>query len=340
MSEPLPELDKMEFLASNPDWNKFVRGVSDNTGALLKKQWIKNATANKDRVKQCGWAADKFWNVGSPSTLTWPGYKLLPEQTKTAIIVGAGPSLKGNIDYLYEVVHDPRFLIIAISSGVKYLLLEKEIKPDFTLIVDSDPDIIKWFEGIGDKAKGLKLISSLCVHPDLLDIWEGEISFLGIFTAVKKLDRKLRKLYSPVNGEYNNQFFPALSSQYNIAAAMAYLIFRCNQLIFIGNELSFEEKESKYYVDRKDKKDKWPRMPVIDIYGKQIYTTHMFYSLKLALEEFLGKVPGVFINATERGILGVSKRHGNLSWIHQLTFKWAIRQTKAIMETGRPITLT
>jgi hypothetical protein len=62
----------------------------------------------------------------------------------------------------------------------------------------------------------------------------------------------------------------------------------------------------------------------------------MFMSLKLMLEDFLGKLSGegYFLNASEAGIFGVSNRYGNTPWIFQLRLPMAIAQARHIMRTG------
>ncbi len=64
----------------------------------------------------------------------------------------------------------------------------------------------------------------------------------------------------------------------------------------------------------------------------------MLMSLKLGLEDFLGKLSGKgwFLNCTEAGIFGVTKK-GNIPWIHQLTLTNGIAQARSIMETGQPL---
>ena len=100
-------------------------------------------------------------------------------------------------------------------------------------------------------------------------------------------------------------------------------------------------KDEKYYVDREDLKDGWEKHPQIDINGNKVYTNYMLMSLKFVLEDLLGKLSGAgwFFNCTEAGIFGVSKKHGNLPWIHQLKLKTGIAQARQIMRTGEPFYL-
>jgi hypothetical protein len=63
----------------------------------------------------------------------------------------------------------------------------------------------------------------------------------------------------------------------------------------------------------------------------------MLFSLKIALEDYLGKLPGWYLNCTEAGIFGISARYGNTPWIFQMTLKNGIAQARNIMRTGQPM---
>jgi len=311
----------LNFLDSNQDWRKFTTKVSDNTGAHYLDLWIENARINRKIVRNRGWIAELQDNHSG----------------KTAVMLGASPAIKNQIATLRILQDDSDFVLIGITSGLKFML-DNGIKPKYVMIADADPDIERFWKGLDmNQTKDMTLLANICTHPKLLNMWQGPIKFIAIYTAVKKLDRKLAKWYSPVNGVGN--FFPALCSQYNTGAALAYMVFGCKIIIFVGNELSFADEQTTYYADREDVKDSWERGPHMNIRGERAYTNAMLMSLKFALEDFLGKISGDgwFFNCTEAGIFGVSKRFGNLPWITQLTLTAGIMQAKSIMHTGKPI---
>lgn len=314
-------MDAVNYLEANKDWRDFSEQISKNTGAVYKKLWPENAKKNKALIDECGWAIPELQDAF---------------KGKTAILLGASPALKNQVEILQGIKHDPDFVLIGISSGLSFLL-KNGIKPKYVFIADADPKVARFWEDMDmAQTKDITLISSVCVHPDLLEMWQGNIKFIAVYSSTDKLDKKLRKLYSPVNGV--GQFFFSLASQYNTATAFAFTVMNCQILIFVGNEFSFKDKEATYYTDRTDPKDKWVRKPHPDIYGNVVYTTYNFMSLKFALEDFLGKVSGNgwFFNCTEAGIFGVNKRYGNLSWIHQLPLRTGIAQARFIMRTGEP----
>ena len=326
-------------LDANKDWSKFMDYISRNTGTLNGDLWLSHARSNRKRDRK--WAAQDMLDTGIG---------------KTAVIIGAGPSLKAQVSKLRDLAADDRFVLFAVSSGLRFLI-NNGIRPHYCMVMEADAKISRFFDGIGDTS-GITLISGICVPPEILDAWKGEVKMLALYTSIKDLDKKIRKWYKPVNGCGN--MFPALCSQYNTAAAIAYRVLGSRTIIFVGNELSFKTNDntSRYYVEGEDHKDGWERKPHPDIHGNVVYTTHNFMALKMALEDYLqrlfvecvnyeGRVP-YFFNASEAGIFGVSKRHGNLSVadpsgnkhtvIWQLTLDMAIRQAGNIMKYGRPIT--
>ena len=329
------------LLDKNKDWSDFVDKVSDNTGVRYLHLWMEHAKANKARVKECGWAADDLLDIG---------------KDKTAVLVGASPALKNQISTLRDLRADDRYILVGVSSGLKFLL-DNGIPPHYCMVMDADPAIDRFFKELGD-TKGITLIASVCTDPKILDSWKGPIKFLTVYTSIKKLNKQFKRLFAPVNG--CGIMFPALCSQYNTAVAAAYRIFGCRIMVFVGNELSFPTATDadRYYVDREDLKDKWIRKPHPDIHGNVVYTTYNFMTLKFAIEDYLqrllvecvsmeGRRPW-FINATEAGIFGVSKRDGNLSVIspegeritvvYQIPLQMAVKQANNIMAYGVPIT--
>lgn len=331
-------MDSGFILDANKDWSKFMDYISHNTGTLNRDTWLAHMRNNRKRERN--WAAEDELDTGVG---------------KTAVIIGASPSLKKQVSQLRGLMTDNRFVLFAVSSGLRFLL-NNGIRPHYCMVMEADPKISRFFDGVGDTS-GITLISGLCVPPEILDSWGGEVKLLALYTSLKDLDRKMHKWYRPVNG--CGVMFPSLCSQYNTAAAFAYRVSGCRSIIFVGNELSFttNDNTSRYYVEGTDPKDGWERKPHPDIYGKVVYTTHNFMALKMALEDYLqrlfvecvnqeGRVP-YFINASEGGIFGVSKRNGNLSvtdpegnkhtimW--QMTLEMAVRQATNIMKLGRPI---
>jgi len=317
--------DPVDYIGANADWDKFSRMVSDNTGQHYLKMWLVNARKNEERVKKHGWATEILQDA---------------HYGKTAVLIGGSPHVATQLDTLRELQDDPGFILIGITSNLKFLLTNG-IRPRYVMIADAEPAMVRFWKDVDmDQTKDIVLITSICTLPEMLDMWCGPMYFLAIYSGLKKIDKTMHRLYNPVNG--CGALFHALCSQYNTGTAFAYNVFQTKILIFVGNELGFKDKDIPYYPDRKDYKDNWIRKPHMDIYGGVYYSNYMLMSLKLSLEDYLGKIcgDGWFFNCTEAGIFGVSARHnGHLPWIKQLTLKAGLMQARMIMQTGQPFYL-
>lgn len=314
--------NQLDYLGTHKDFGDFTHQISENTGNHYKDLWLENARANRDLIRQHGWACEDLMDA---------------HKGKTSILLGASPAIRKQIEDIKELQQDPDFVLIGISSGLQYLF-DNDIKPKYVFIADADPMVKRFWETLDySKTRDITLISNISTTPELIRKWQGPLKFLGIWTTIKKLDHKFRKWFPNMNG--NNEFFFGLMSQYNTAAAMAFTVFGTKILIFVGNEFGFKDREATYYADRSDLKDKFIRKPHIDIYGNVYYTNYGLLSLKLILEDFLGKLAGDgwFFNCTEAGIFGVTVKHGNLPWIQQFKLKTGIGQARHIMVYGKPL---
>jgi len=314
----------MDYLAQNEDFKNFLDAVSDTTGEKFKQQWRDNLRENVELFRKTGWATEKFQDTGVG---------------KTAILMGASPALSKHVDTLREIQKDPDFILCGLSCNLEFLL-NNGIQPKYCITVDADPSQGEFWEGIDmDKTKDITLIASTFAYPPMLKKWKGPLYFIALMTSDKYLRRKHRKWYSPLNG-IGAEFF-SLMGQFNVMAAFIFLCLGSKVILFIGNEMSFKDKEAKYYVDRSDPRDSEPRHPQGDIYGNIVYTTTGLMALKLSLEYFLGLIgkAGWFINCSEAGIFGITKRYpgGQVPWIKQMTFKNGIAQARHIMRTGQPL---
>jgi hypothetical protein len=312
-----------DYLKENEDFGKFLSETSDNTGRKSMEDWIKNLRDNREIFKKTGWAAVKLQGK---------------EKGKTAIVMGSSPAIANQIEFLKEIQNDDDFVLCGLSSNLEFLL-NNGIQPKYIITVDGDVSQGEFFDTIDmDKTKDITLIANLFAYPPMLRKWKGPLYFLGLGSSDKKFSRKQDKWFGPLNGIGSE--FPSISAQFNIMVAAAYLILECKIILFVGHELSFKDKDSQYYVDRTDPRDKEERYPHGDIYGNIVHTTPNLFAVKLSLEgflEFLSEA-GWFFNCTEAGIFGITKRFPDLHvpWIQQLTLKNGIAQARHIMRTGEP----
>lgn len=304
------------YLAKNPDWQSWVRKVSDQTGTAYVERWIKAAERNKTQFGEFSFA-DIYHNQG------W---------NCVAVCVGASPALNGNVNELRYL--DDRFVLIGVSSGLRFLL-ENNIKPHFVMHADVSDKTAQYFEGLD--TRGMTLIANCFSSPEALKLWQGDIRFLPI--AINGTRAQCRR-YSRATGRDATPpgAFPALGNQFNFGVGFSYFILGCKTIILCGVEYAIYG-ERYYAGTRSDIKDKWERQigPCVDIHGEPAYTLVPLYQAKLALEGLLSMMDGVFINATESGILGVNARHGYLPWIQQMSLRDAIYLCGKAVDEARKV---
>ena len=316
-----------DYLKQNKDFSDFLDDVSKNTGERSHDMWVQNMRENREVFRKSdGWATSNLQDV---------------EKGKTAIIMGASPAIKKQVDQLKEIQSDENFVLCGVSSNLDFLL-KNDIYPKYCMIVDADKSTGEDWKDIDmSKTKDITLITNTFTYPPNLKKWQGRVLFLACSTANKVIKRKQNKWYGHINGL--GVEFPALMCQFNIITIFSFLCLGCHVILFVGNELSFQDEKAQYYVDRPDPRDEDKRWPHGDMYGDLVYTTSGLLALKLSLEYFLGKIAGAgwFINCSEAGIFGITKRFpGNrVPWIHQMTLKAGILQASSIMETGEPLYL-
>jgi hypothetical protein len=315
------------YLTDNKDFDKFVQQTSDNTGEARMELWIENLKHNKVIFKKKEWASSLLQGAG---------------KGKTVVMIGASPALNNQIEELRSLRYDKDFIFCCTNSNLDFLL-KNRIKPDYCIVVDADKSTGEdWADLDMEKTKDIILLANIFACPENIKKWKGPLYFLSLQTDSKKFRKKMEKHYGPANGIGTGVgvAFPSLVASYNIMTAIAHIMFESAIILFVGNELSFNDDDSRYYVDRDDPRDSHERYPHGDIYGNKVYTTSVLLAVKYCLEAFLELLQGSawFINCTEAGIFGITKRCKNhqVPWISQLTLTNGIAQARQIMRTGQP----
>ena len=318
------------YLEANDKKNRFVDQVSIDTGKLNGEAWLDTIRANRGNVKKYGWACEAFQGTG---------------KRQASVIMGASPAIKKQVDLLRKLQNDSDFILIGISSGLKFLQ-ESGIRPKYCFVAEFQEIVLRWFEGLTeDFMKDITLIMDIHTNPKVMDVWKGKVKMLGTYSVINGIDKKTKKWMNPVNGI--GRFFPALGAQHGQATAFASICLESPVVIFVGSEFGFpsaDGRKDKYYVCRDDEKDLWDRKAHTDIYGNVYYTTLWLLQNKYIIEDWCGKMSGTtrFFNATEAGILGVDGCGENakqIPWIIPLYLDMAIKQARHILYYGSPITV-
>lgn len=93
-----------------------------------------------------------------------------------ALVVGAGPSLEKNIHLIAAI--QGRAAIIAVDTAL-LPLVSAGVSPALTVMLDPQPDVAKFFEGVNTSRK--TLVAPSIASPKALAQWKGEIVFYNKF---------------------------------------------------------------------------------------------------------------------------------------------------------------
>ncbi|MGG7151261.1 motility associated factor glycosyltransferase family protein [Clostridium neonatale] len=250
--------------------------INRNTKMFFNKRWFETIIGN----------IPGFIN-GSPIDLYKDKYK-----NKAAIIVSAGPSLEKNIDELKNIDND-----IMIISGGRTLkpLIEKEIKPH--LLVVADPGEISY-----------ELVEGYMENLDIpLLFYEGTNEKVVSHHKGDKIFFSTNKFIDDICEKDIIQLSQGGSVSHSMTSAA--LVFGCNPIIFVGQDLAFSG-ERRYSSLTRNRDGSDPSnsnendgyMVVEGVNEKEVRTNGEFEYFRRSFESIIKENPDiVFINATEGG---------------------------------------
>jgi len=234
---------------------------------------------------------------------------------KPCIVVGAGPSLKYNVDDLRDTKG-----IAVISCLHNYHYLEdRGIKPNYYVTLDSGSVCLEEVAEGGEKTaeeywastKDKKLIAFTGTHPELIEKWQGEV----IWFMAPLPDPKLMEQMAAIE-----PFFTYVSNGGNVLGACFYIakaVMGANPIVFVGADFSFGYNKRFHSWESKYDKNMGHVQRATDIFGNSVKTWQSYYQFKCWFDSRACTVPGLYINATEGGILGAYP-NGNIEQIKQM----------------------
>lgn len=242
--------------------------------------------------------------------VTSPGINVLKNSFPNipVIICSAGPSLDKNIQFLKAKREN--FLLISVATGLRPLLKDK-ISPDFVIAVDPD-EITAQFFNLQKKLMDTWLVYDPVI-PEVIPT-----SFTGkrlVYDSSINLAQWIQS-HLGQNGSLGNVFSVAHAA-YQFAKFIG-----CSPIIFIGQDLSFQQKRlhsrnSYYFQHKEDLINRLKTMEYWDDLKFQKYSTNMLerrsifnsplittISMDTYSQMFSTKIDdsGKTINATEGGV--------------------------------------
>lgn len=309
------ELGYQAYIASPPEGKKtlYDRACS-NDGVTINSwadQWLRQIKENA-----------KNFDIEGSSVESVIG----KEAYKPVIVAGSGPSLKKNAKHLKD-----KGDICLVSCLHNFAFLEDNGTPaDYYINLDAgDITISEMAQGgteneefYWEKSKDRTLVTGVVGHPELLKRWRGKILFFNCMIPDPKIKEEIDKIIDlPV---FYNVGGNALG-----AAMYHGKLLGGNPIIYIGADFSFDYTKKFHPFDSPYDQQYQGLMPCTDIYGNRVYTWPSYYNFKCWFDYIAcggeGNNPGIWINATEGGILG-AYQEGNIQQIRQMGLKEAIGQ--------------
>ena len=278
--------------------------ADDATIKHWRETWLSNIKINKD-------------NFGSFKD---NGIGLLHgiAENRPAIIAGAGPSLK---HVAHKLKDRPKGMLLVSCLHNFHYLEEAEADVDYYVTLDAGPITIKEVSEGGSKSEseywdmteGKTLIAYIGTHPDLLRKWKGKIYFYN----------------APIPNEEINNLVSEIEPFHSYIESGGCVLGTCmffakgylgSQVsIFVGADFSFSNTDKTMFHAWNSDYDKniGHCINAVDVFGNKVKTWLSYYNFKLFFEVAAQRVPGIYINATEGGILG-AHRDGNIIHIKQM----------------------
>jgi hypothetical protein len=328
------ELKQKSSLAAeliSPEIWDGIHRVNKKSNTALSKLWQKNI---KDNLK-----ADCFDNQMRAFELNGLGIN------KAVIAVGAGPSLKKNIDVLKELsdiciasptIDSQPFIIIA-SNHMYKPLLEKNIYPHFVMLVDGGDAVYDQLcKDVPKKDKTI-LLAPLQIHPKIYEGWTKQGRSIVWFNS---MDDEALRIYSEFNDDDPKKIQLEFGGNVlNCIWALAIRYLKSKIYICVGNDLCFPRIESvedrrksfyatgDYEINIKNKRDEarsnfaWmgfelKKSAIVDstyVDIKPVNMSHSHFTYKIWAESQImlnadAPVSWQYFNCSEGGALGVMSK--------------------------------
>jgi len=248
-------------------------------------------------------------------------------QYQPVIVAGSGPSLKKNA---HELKNRGKIKLVSCLHNFAYFE-DNGTPADYYINLDAGDITISELSQGGvkedkyywEKTKDRTLVTALVGNPELLKRWKGKILFFNtIFPDASIMEESVKLCDFPL---YFNMGGNALGACMYFAKA----ILGCNPVIYVGADFSFSYDRKFHPFDSPYDQQFSGVMPCTDVFGNRVYTWQSYWNFAKWFAFMAcggqGNNPGLWINATEGGILG-AYQEGNISQIMQMSLRQAISQ--------------
>lgn len=233
-----------------------------------------------------------------------------------AIIAGSGPSLNNNVEVLKKFKNNVP--LISCLHNFHYMV-DNEIKVNYFVTLDAGEVTIEEISEGGkltheeyiEKTKDFTLLAYIGTSPNLLNQWKGPVLFFNAPVPEKETADAINEI---------ENFGIFVSNGGNVLGACMYIakaILGCTPICFIGADFCFSYDNQFHPWKSKYDADLGNYMRWIDIWGNSVRTWTSYYNFKCWFDHMCHKLPGIWVNCSEDGILG-SYIQGNIRAIKQM----------------------
>jgi hypothetical protein len=332
--EIVPEKGEVEH------WEKTFSNANGITLYSWRNDWLKNLKANLEHFK--------YFNRENSVKIFFN--ELI---NKPLILVGAGPSLEGNIEYL-ALAKEKGIKIMVGHHSLMYLA-DKGIKPDYVVVLDAGEMWDDYYAFDKMDYSDVPLLADIVCNSEQLKKWPGPVKFYRSALPdncdiSKFLTMEMERIVPVEEG------ITVIEVAGHVMGAMLGLangLMNPNTMIFVGADYCFRN-DGKFYpfdyaidkeVDGKyfDKPGEMLPAPpaaqgqILDIFGNSVLSTGAYLGFKNVMDQAIKgiKIQSLaqggdkdFINASEGGSLGALVE-GNSKWMHYMRLEEAVHWTVA-----------
>lgn len=203
------------------------------------------------------------------------------------VIVGAGPSINDNVDFLRESVG--KRVIIAVSTALKKLK-NLDIKPDYITIVDPFPELMEHINGLEEFTKGIPLVAESVSNWKFVEQYNGP-KYRVLANDYKEVIDEAERNNIEVWGYGRTVSVFAMELAAHMGAEVMY---------FVGTDYAYPGKKA--YADSTSE-DARCELEVLSVDGSMVGSTFIFKTFiddtEKMIERYEGKIK--FINMSRHG---------------------------------------
>lgn len=190
------------------------RQINRNTLSRFGSLWSRNLYANAPLLLDAG-PMEQFRNAA---------------KEKTAIVLGAGPSLSKHLPSIARTKHRAHYIIIAVDTALSPCRIHGVV-PDFVLSVDPQP--VNFYHLAGENPEGAVLLVDPACSPLAIRRWSGA---MAVMSNPFPLAQEILTMQGVSVGQQLSYGGSVSTNAYDFAFFLG-----CKGIVLVGQDLSFPD---------------------------------------------------------------------------------------------------